>query len=288
MVIYSAPGKVYLFGEHAVVYGEPAVASAIDLRIQVSVERSKRPDIRTDTDTVYIDRVIEKMGVDEPLKIEIDSQIPPGSGLGSSAAAVVACIACINDEFGMGLGKREIAKLGHEIEKDVQGIASPTDTYVSTFGGMVLVPDFKSIPPLDCGIVIGDTFTFASTKKLVEKVADLKKRHEKIVSYIMRAIGELSRIAEPLLYSKDYKKIGELMNINQGLLDSLGVSTEKLWKLINAARKNAWGAKITGAGGGGCIVALVDETKKNVVIEEIERAGGRGISTRVGEGVRKE
>lgn len=294
----SAPGKIYLFGEHAVVYGEPAIACAVEIRTRVTARSSPVISISSDLGTTgldfdihpYVSTAIQKLGAPN-VSIEVTSRLPVGSGLGSSAAVTIATLAAINLEFGLGHSNEEIARMGHEIEKEVQGAASPTDTFVSTFGGVVEIPSRKKLPLLDCGIVIGNTNKGASPKKtakLVKQVAQLKEKYPDSIDPIIKTIGSFSKTGENLLARKDYYSLGKLMNVNHGLLDALGVGTAELSALVYAARDaGAYGAKITGAGGGGCMVALSDSPDE--VAAAIEHAGGQAIITALTPvGVRKE
>ncbi|MBC7085976.1 MAG: mevalonate kinase [Methanomethylovorans sp.] len=291
----SAPGKIYLFGEHAVVYGESAICCAVDLRTRVQATvgntikiSSVLGDTGFDQDTYpYVCAVIKKMSEMTHIRgisLRIDSDIPVGSGLGSSAAVTIATIQALNLLFGCGLELEDIATLGHSIERMIQGAASPTDTYVSTMGGVVMVPQRKKLNLIDCGIVIGNTGKFSSTRQLVSNVALLKKRYPQIIDPILSTIGRLSQIGEELVVNKEYEAIGRLMNINQGLLDAIGVSSSELSNLIYAARSaGAYSAKITGAGGGGCMIALTDSCDVEKVASGITQAGGEAIITKVTE-----
>ncbi len=288
MITCSAPGKIYLFGEHAVVYGEPAIACAIELRTRVRAEKSDSITISSNIATTgldyevhpYVSSAIKKSG-GMNVSIDIASDLPVGSGLGSSAAVTVATLAAINLEFALGYSSEEIAKMGHEIEKEVQGAASPTDTFVSTFGGVVKIPSRKRMKPLECGIVIGNTNKGATPKKtakLVKQVAMLREEYPEMIDPIIKTIGSFARKGEVLISGKDYVSLGKLMNVNHGLLDALGVGTTELSSLVYAAREaGAYGAKITGAGGGGCMVALTDSPLE--VASAIEKAGGQAIIT---------
>ena len=289
MITCSAPGKIFLFGEHAVVYGESAIACAVDLRTHVTVKRGDRIKITSDLGTTgldfeihpYVSNAIRKLG-SENVSINISSEIPVGSGLGSSAAVTISTLEAINLELGIGFKKDQIARIGHEIEREVQGAASPTDTFVSTFGGVVEIPSRKRLDVLECGVVIGNTNKGATPKKtakLVKKVAILKEEYPDLVDPLIKTIGLFARKGEMLLGQKDYISLGKLMNINHGLLDALGVGTSELSSLVYAARNaGAYGAKITGAGGGGCMVALTDSPEE--VASAIEAAGGQAIITK--------
>ena len=294
---HSAPGKIYLFGEHAVVYGKRAIASAINLRTTATVAESARTTITSLLGTTgidytvhpYISRCIESLNV-PAVSIKIDSEIPVGSGLGSSAAAVIATLGALNAEFDLGMTRTALAEAGHAIERDVQGAASPTDTFVSTMGGTIMITPGQSPPVsaklrlIDCDIVIGDTREFSSTKELVGNVGILHERYPAIMNPIFDTIECLSELGVPLIENGDYRAVGELMNINHGLLDAIGVGSAKLSRLVYAARDaGAWGAKITGAGGGGCIVALVRGAAADFVVQAIGDAGGHAITTSASE-----
>lgn len=291
----SAPGKIYLFGEHAVVYGESAICCAVDLRTRVKAEISDTirissvlGDTGIDYDKYpYVSTVIEKMSEITDIKgvnLHIESNIPVGSGLGSSAAVTIATIQALNMLFGYGLQLEDIASLGHSIERKIQGAASATDTYVSTMGGVIMVPMKKKLDLIDCGIVIGNTGRFSSTRQLVSNVALLKKHYPEIIDPILSTIGKISITGEELVIKKEYESIGNLMNINQGLLDAIGVSSSELANLIYAARNSgAYSAKITGAGGGGCMVALTRPSDVEKIASAISQAGGEAIITKVTE-----
>ncbi len=294
----SAPGKIYLFGEHAVVYQKKAIACAVDLRTRVSVQEAKDHVISSSIGTTgldtnkhpYVTQCIKEMEeyIPEGVNIKIDSDLPVGSGLGSSGAVTIAALYALNIHFEMGLSLEEIATLGHTIELKVQGAASPTDTFVSTMGGAVMVPDKRKLSLPECAIVIGNTGKFSSTKDLVANVKKLKEMYPETIEPVIETIGRLSSYGETLIASKEYPALGRLMNLNHALLDALEVGSEELSTLVWACRKaGAWGAKTTGAGGGGCMVAITDQPYE--VANAIEETGYQAIITRTtSQGVREE
>ncbi|MGA2161617.1 MAG: mevalonate kinase [Methanoregula sp.] len=286
MATWSAPGKVFLFGEHAVVYGKPGIAMAIKPRVFVTVRKSRRPQRAK---SPYIDGCFDAMGVIG--SVYINSQIPSSSGLGSSAAVTVATLSAINDEFSVGKSREDIANMAFEIEKTVQkGRASPTDTTVSTFGGIVLISSGsrRRLAPQNMYLVIGDSLVSHSTARMVEQVADLKKQNPEIVDPILNAIEGVSLAA--IHHLNNPKELGRYMNMNHALLDALGVGHPQLSRLVLAARSaGAFGAKITGAGGGGCMVALCTKPLRHRVAQAIQSCDARAIVTGIDtEGVRKE
>jgi mevalonate kinase len=275
-----------LFGEHAVVYGKPGIAMAIKPRVFVTVRNTKRPQRAK---SPYIDGCFEAMGVLG--SVYINSQIPSSSGLGSSAAVTVATLSAINDEFSLHKTREEIADMAFEIEKKVQkGRASPTDTTVSMYGGIVLITggSRRRLPPQNLHLVIGDSLVSHSTAKMVELVADLKKKHPGIVDPILDAIQGVSMSA--IHHLNNPKELGWYMDMNHALLEALGVGHPQLSKIVLVARaQGAFGAKITGAGGGGCMVALCPKHLKMRIAGAIEECEARAIVTGIDtEGARKE
>jgi mevalonate kinase len=275
-----------LFGEHAVVYGKPGIAMAIKPRVFVTVRDTKRPQRAK---SPYIDGCFEAMGVTG--SVYINSQIPSSSGLGSSAAVTVATLSAINDEFAKRKTREEIANMAFEIEKKVQkGRASPTDTTVSVYGGIVLITgnSRRRLPPQSMNLVVGDSLISHSTTKMVEQVSELKRMHPGIVDPILAAIEGVSLAA--IHYLDDHKELGQYMNMNHALLEALGVGHPQLSRLVLAARSaGAFGAKITGAGGGGCMVALCPRQLRNRIAGAIEACEARAIVTSIDtEGAKKE
>ncbi|QLH84373.1 mevalonate kinase [Halosimplex pelagicum] len=300
MVTASAPGKVYLFGEHAVVYGEPAVPCAIDRRARVTVERRADDHLRVhaedlsldgftveyggttggdpDVDvpqslveaaTGYVDAAVEQArdAADAPdagFDITIESEIPLGAGLGSSAAVTAAGIYAAAEELGTDLSTDEVAERAYSAELAVQeGNASRADTFCSATGGAVRVEgdDCRSLDAPELPFVVGFDGGAGDTGALVSGVRELKNSYD-FAADTVAAVGDLVRSGEDALAAGDLEELGELMDFNHGLLSALGVSSRSLDAMVWAARDaGALGAKLTGAGGGGCVVAL-DESEE--------------------------
>jgi len=292
-VSYSAPGKVILFGEHAVVYGEPAIAVAVDKRTTCKITRSKNETTVNGYPInmkhhSYILKSMDYVDIEEPLEIVTESEIPSGAGMGSSAAVTVATLASLHG-ISDDIVENRIAREAFNVEWDVQGSASPIDTSTSTHGNAVMLSktkekDFlwsiskeqnewnihhRNIP--DMQMVIGDTGVHAKTGPLVEKVRRFYMNNN-FAKQIIREIGELVIEGSKALADEDLEKVGKLMNRNHELLTILGVSHPKLERLVKGARRYSYGAKLTGAGGGGSMVAVTDEPKK--VADIIERRDG--------------
>lgn len=259
---------------------------AIRPRVFVTVRRSKRPHA---ANSPYIQNCFTDMGVAG--SVYINSQIPSSSGLGSSAAVTVATLCAINDEFQIGKTREEIADMAFAIEKKVQkGRASPTDTTVSAYGGIVLITGTsrRRLPPHILHIVIGDTLVSHNTSQMVEQVSDLKRKHPEIVDHLLAAIEGVSLNA--IHHLDNPKELGRYMDMNHALLDALGVGHPALSRLVLAARSaGAFGAKLTGAGGGGCMVAICPKGLKHRVAKAIESHNARALVTGLDtEGARKE
>ena len=285
----SAPGKVYLFGEHAVVYGEPSIPCAIDKRVHVTCATSNDHNIAIDAPQadilnfnapsieysiksnlatvdpklhyilVAVDLSLKNSGhSSKGIKLSVKSDIPIGAGIGSSAAVCVATIDAVSRAYGAILSLEQIADLAYSTECIVQGNASRADTFCSTMGGTVHVEGSvcRTISSSELFFAIGYDGGSGPTGELVAMVKSNKEKYPFLDS-IIHSIGDLTRIGEIALTNHDISSIGELMNLNHGLLTTLGVSSESLDNMVWASRNSgAIGAKLTGAGGAGCIVAL--------------------------------
>lgn len=295
----SAPAKVILFGEHAVVYGEPAIAVAINLRTYVNIKKADEYRINgyplRDRYHSYIKNAIDLCWDGEPLDIRTRSDVPSASGMGSSASITIAMVSAL-----LGMKKeaeeQKIAKLGFEVEYKTQGRASPIDTSTVTHGRGILVHKERrenflwkvekdkvrwyihhiEVPSLK--LVIGFSGIKGSTKSMVEKVRRFYTWNS-FARDIIREIGKITLEAVEPLENEDYERIGELMNKNNKLLTILGVSHPMLKRMIEAARKHSYGAKITGAGGGGSMIALTDE--QDEVARAIEEVGGKAYKVEI-------
>jgi mevalonate kinase len=295
MAVCSAPGKVILFGEHAVVFGEPALAVAIDLRTTAQADPGKAWSVNGlplhDPHYKYVRNAVERSGTIGPLSMTIRSMIPEGSGMGSSAAVTVATLGALH-ESGHPAEPGLIASEAFDVEHNVQGRASPIDTSTSTHGHAVLVlknrgPGFlwrlqkgerqwylhhRDIPPMT--FVVGHTGIEAATGPLVEKVRTFCEKNAEGRNMIVE-VGQITLDGTEAMRKKDWVAVGSLMNRNHELLNALGVGHEKLDKLVAAASPFSFGAKLTGAGGGGSMIALTD--KPDEVARAIEAAGGRAF-----------
>jgi mevalonate kinase len=323
-VVASAPAKVILFGEHFVVYGEPAIVLAIDRRAYATVDRrddkrihlqsadlgfvgyfengdfkvetgdAREAGLRFEAIRLAVEKVMSKCGEEAGLNIEIKSSVPVAAGLGSSAAVIAAVTAATGCLLKAKMSKEDVFLVTCETEKVVHGTTSGVDPAISTFGGALLFQMDTGFKPLeveaDIPLVVGDTGVQRSTRVQVDKVRSMMENYPSIFEPLRKAAREIVLRAIDALKENDLSTVGELMNINQALLYGMGVSDESLEWLINASRKaGALGAKLTGAGGGGCMIALARNEKLERVLEAIVRAGGKPfIAKKTDEGVRVE
>ncbi len=293
MKVCSAPGKVILFGEHAVVFGEPALATAINRRIRVSGRISSESTVNgkplNKEKKPYLSTCLELVWKGNPLELRTESELPSAAGMGSSAAVSVATLgllAGIQGDF----STESLARTGFEVETKVQGRASPIDTTTSSQGGAVLVSKeqeddllwmidmgerrwylhSRDIPRLT--IVVGDTGIKAATGPLVDQVKEYVQSSD-IGMDIIREIGEITLEGVEALSNDDFEKVGDLMTRNHRLLSQLGVGHELLDRYVEAVLPISYGAKLTGAGGGGSMIALTDNPEE--VARRIVELGGK-------------
>ncbi len=241
-----------------------------------------------------IDKVMERFGKEVGLNVIIKSSIPIAAGLGSSAAVAVSVTTAVSELLELGLSREDIFNIAYRGECLIHGNPSGIDPAISTYGGALLFHKSEKPKPIEIKgeipLVIGNTQIKRSTGKLVAHVNRVRVKYPSIIEPLIGSYKALLHNAVKALKEGDLHTLGELMNLNQGLLYTLGVSSGSLERLINAAREaGALGAKLTGAGGGGCIIALTEPEKLESVSKAIKLAGGTAlIVKRSFEGVRIE
>ena len=297
----SAPGKLIILGEHAVVYGKPAIALAIDRRIKCTLSSASETTINGKPfeggKHPYLQHMLTPCP--HPVKIETESSIPPGSGLGSSAALSASFLKALGKLMGSETDEEGLANAAFRVEYEVQGGASPLDTSASTHGfGIALnAPEdagrhlwdismknrkwsVRDIAIPEMTLVVGYTGLHAATGPLVEKVRKYKDKST-FAADIVDEIGITTADGLNALRKGDLVKLGKLMTHDHKLLSILGVSCNELNKLVDATLKHSYGAKLTGAGGGGSMMALTDKPEK--VCDAIAAHGGKPFVVRTGE-----
>lgn len=306
----SGFGKAILFNEHFVVYGIPGIASAVDSTAYAEVRKTGKGiairDERTGAKGYAekkkaqqrdsIDRMLKAMGLSREnisLEILLGGNLPSFSGIGASAASSVAIARAVADEFELGLSDEKINDIAYEAEKAYAGTPSGIDNTAATFGGLIwfqkvleggpnIIERIELRKPVE--IVIGSTGIVADTKAMVAGVAAGAKENPAKFDQLCEQAGRLVMEARKALEDFELRKVGELMNQNHLQLKEIQVSCEELDELVDLARENgAYGAKLTGGGGGGCMVALTPERPlQEKVAAAIENRGFKVLKTRIG------
>ncbi len=286
----SAPGKLMLFGEHAVVYSRPCIVTAVSSRIHVIVEKTpgrfkidapQVKDVRFVEETVRVFKQKYKTG--NGLSIITKSDFSYQYGFGSSSAVTAALIFALGKLYKLNLSSKEIFDLGYKITLNVQGVGSGFDIAAATYGKtLYFVTGGKVIKPLAISsipLVIGYSGVKADTPKIVKSLRLKMITNKRKYTNFFDQIAKIVEMAKIQLEKKNWKKVGQLMNDNQRLLQKLAVSTKKLDKMCQAAiEAGAYGAKLSGAGGGDCMIAIVEPEKREKVSKAIEAVGGQIIS----------
>jgi hydroxymethylglutaryl-CoA reductase len=289
-----AAGKVILLGEHAVVYGKQALALPIPRAVSASVHESdsglslvvpewgisQQIGARgTDFDAA-IRLILQELGIErDDIAIRVHSALPRAMGLGSSAAFAVAVVRALDVAMGLGLSNERVNEVAFACEKLAHGTPSGIDNTLATYARPMLFRNTNGVEFEELELGEPLPFVIASCDQrgsTLEQVAGVRDRYESSrepFEAIFEQIDALGTAGAAALSDRDFGKLGRLMNINQGLLNAIGVSTPELETMIDIARAaGAVGAKLTGAGGGGSIVALCPE--KTPQVGSALRAGG--------------
>ena len=276
-------GKVILFGEHFVVHGLPGIAGGITSRTSAVAEKSAEPGLHVIDERPavagykkgkadefkesleYIKRAMPQVDWSKKgVKVILGGDLTAASGVGASAAACVAIARAVSGFFGLKLGDKEINSIAFEGEKGYHGTPSGIDNTCATYGTLILFqrrPEGNIMDKLaidgKAEIVMANTGIPVDTKAVV---AGVKGRMQKDPEGYKRIFADYQKVfdrAMPALKGGDWREVGRLMCENQELLKRAGVSHPKLEKLIEVAKESgAYGAKLTGGGAGGYMVAL--------------------------------
>lgn len=305
-VYQAGHGKVILLGEHAVVYGRHAIAGPVPLAIRARVEdaqegvtlmiprwgieqRLHRDVASSGSFQQSLVMILDTLGIaDRPLHIEAFPCVPRAMGLGGSAALAVAVIRALDHHCKLNLSEAAICQLAFECDTIAHGRASGIDTTVATYGRPLLYRrgDPPEIRPLvlrePLPLVIGMTGKESLTARMVARVHDAWKRNRALYERIFDEIDALTMHALAALEAHDLPQLGELMNICQGQLNALQVSSAQIEELVQLARDHgAVGAKLTGGGGGGSMIALCPDGAEPV-ISAMQAAGYQAMEVAFG------
>ena len=296
----SAPGKIILLGEHAVVYGQPALAVPVSgLRATVTIEPSDQSvivakDLQRQTPLNLTNllrnplakmaaQTAEALGVGIPVaRYVIASTIPLASGLGSGAAVSAALGRAVALAAGQEISHKMLNDLVFSIEKMHHGTPSGVDNTVVVYEMPVYFIRGRTPQVLDVGqpmtLLIGDSGIAAPTRRSVGDVLKLVKLHPAGIEPVIQAIGQIVRAGREAVSRGDLTRLGQLMNADHALLQALTVSDPVLDQLVDAARSaGALGAKLSGGGRGGNMIALVTPNAQTAVAEALLKAGARHV-----------
>ena len=292
----TAPGKIILFGEHFVVHGTHAVVCAINKRVSVTSETNDTAaisiesslgkaaiPITEDVDTVekkfrpfffIAKEVISDHNFKNGINIKIESDIPIGAGLGSSSACCVAGAASISNLF----SKPDISQIldmSIDAERTIFPKTSGADCTVSALGGIIEYQkesDTKSIKTEhDFDFVVVNSQKMHNTDAVGSRVNQFKEKNEDAFSEFCKEEDNLILKAVDSLQTFDLDIIGKCMSQNQIFLERIGVSNNVLLDIVKSIEKETFGAKLTGAGDGGCVIALTEKSKKDSVVKNMSQ-----------------
>ncbi len=301
-------GKTIVFGEHFVVYGLPAVASAITSKTTAEVKRIKGNDYalidnrpatpgykekKASQQEYSTRRIFAFLGInpkENPVEITLAGDLMAASGVGASAASSAAIARALNDEFNLGFDDEKINQTAYEGEKGYHGVPSGIDNTAAVYGGLIKFTKTDSGPKMGriwikpVEIVLGNT---GLTSNTIAVVADVKKKKEANPELFEKLFSEYAELVEEGIQAfkeNNVEKIGGLMNKNHGLLCRANVSCPELEELVSIARENgALGAKLTGTGRGGLMLALTPgQELQERVAKAIEASGKLAFRTRIG------
>ena len=275
------------------VYGVKAILCAINKRISVTAEKSEENKISIKSNignlTLEPNKLISE--INSPLKpfyylankmiqnqntgieIIVESDIPLGVGLGSSSACCVAGAAAISRLFNK-TSKEEILKLAIEAEKTIFENTSGADCTVCTYGGIMEYDKENGFKKIESEpnfhLVIANSNIEHSTESIVTRVREFKEMDETRFATLCSNESKLVKDVLKFLKENNIKKIGDKAIQNQEYLETIGISNDKLREMIQIGQNKSFGAKITGAGGGGCIFALTDESNLDQTINQFK------------------
>lgn len=294
--VAEAPSKVIITGEHFVVHGAWALAAALPRRVRVEVEGAPGFSVRSDRleerspKLAPVSRVVEEMArefsVSGSVKLTISSAVPEGAGLGSSAATMVAVASAFSRFHSLGLGVDELVRLAMVGEMDVHGRPSGVDPTVCARGGVILFrPGSKPrTVRLDRGRALIVSFSGAnrSTRRQIGRVADKREEYPGLFSALSGGVSGLSLRAAGLLSRGDMRELGGLLAVNHAVLETVGVSNGVLDSIVDLmAELGCYGAKLTGAGGGGSVVGVGPEAKEKSIVSGLSARGFETFAAKI-------
>ena len=293
------PGKLILLGEHAVVYGYPCIVTTVNRYLTIIVSENNRTNDEIITSELsgkeYITGIINsfrnKYQKTEKLTVKITSQLT-GFGLGSSAALTIGLVKALNEFWGINMVNEDIFNFSLLAVRKSYPLASGFDLAACLYGGTVYysgqTKKAEHIQTSEFHLLVVFTGNKVSTKDIVYKVKLLKEKNSNLVNNLFDDIGRIVKQSKDVLKRGDWVSLGKLMNRNQHDLVKLCVSTRKIDMIVGKSlEKGAYGAKLSGAGGGDCVLVLISPETKNNIIEVVNNLGGEILDVKFGvEGAR--
>ncbi|MDF3071369.1 MAG: hypothetical protein K0R38_6970 [Polyangiaceae bacterium] len=282
-------GKTLLLGEHAVVYGMPAIAAGIRLGAVATAVRGDAFALRVGAHAgpelrAALEAAAGALGVG-PHRVEVEASVPLGSGLGGSAAIGVAVARALLSAQGEAETPERVLTAAGAWEKVFHGNPSGVDAAAAYSGGCIYFTKAAGIEPLFVAVPLRLVVCLAgppaSTKEMVESVQRLGERRPDLLAKSLSGIESLVKNARLCIEAGDVRGLGQLMNYNQMLLSGMFLSTPEIERACAVARESgALGAKLTGAGGGGAVIALCEDTAP--IEAALKSDGFSAFSTEIG------
>ena len=296
IAVSEAPSKAIITGEHFVVHGAWALAAALPPSVRVEVEPS--PKFRVSSDRfvggspelrplgLVVEAMAREFSVRGSVSVAVKSAIPEGAGLGSSAATMVACASAFSRLNGLRLGTDEIVRFAMEGERQVHGSPSGVDPNICAHGGALMFrPGHRPRKvrlERQCSLIVAYSGQKRSTKGQIGKVAIAKGGHPEFFAALAEAVSWLSEGAAGCLVRGDGGGLGRLLTLNHAILKGVGVSNSTLDEMVEAlCSLGCYGAKLTGAGGGGSVIAVAPEAKEKSIVSGLSARGYETFRARI-------
>lgn len=307
-ITVSAPGKLLLLGDHAVVHARPCLVTAVGQRMKTQVSLLDTQELQLEASEVGVSgyrksmkdlgrggipkgaqfveiavkNFTEKYRLKGGLRVETSSDLSSKFGFGSSSASTVCVVKALSELSGKSLDNTSLFDLAYKTVMDIQGVGSGFDIAAAIYGGtLYFIGGGKRIEPIAVSslpLIVGYSGSKGHTPTLVKMVAAQMKQHPSIYNSLFDISTACVEEGKKAMAEGNFVTFGQMMNINEGLLSSYGVETAKLAVMIYAARgAGAYGAKLSGAGGGDCMIAVSSPENRKRVEKAIEASGGQVI-----------
>jgi mevalonate kinase len=286
--VAEAPSKVIITGEHFVVHGAWALAAALPRGVRVEMTKSSRFEVTSDRFPgrhprlrpvgLVVEGMAREFSVKPTVRVAVSSAIPEGAGLGSSASTMVAVASAFSKLNSLGLGPEEVARFSMVGEQEIHGKPSGIDSAICTHGGVLLFSAGQMPKEVTFdgqrSLIVSYSGRSRSTKGQIGRVSGFKKSLPGLFSALSGSVSELSLQAAERLVAGDMKGLGRILSLNQAVLGFLGVSNSALDRMVDyLASAGSYGAKLTGAGGGGSVVAVAPEAKEKSIVSGLKARG---------------